>query len=303
MSLDRIKKKLVADCSQCDALCCNAPSFETPLYKKSAGVQCKNLDCRSLQCKIYEKRENLGYQFCLKFDCHGAGQAVTKIFRELGYTKKNNKIIEKIRNHIFISTYIYLSTYLFPDQKIQAELDQNVKKNTTPFVNKVIDTLGNEISEDLNQFIKSSQNRIKEKLVADCKECEALCCNGPQFDTPTYKKSAGVPCKNLDRRSFKCQIYENRGTLGYEFCQKFDCHGAGQAVTKLFRKLGRNRQDNKFIEKIQYEVFVNTYLYLSEHYYPDQKPLLELNTEIQEDIESFVDKTINMISEDLNEHI
>ena len=109
MALNRIKEKLVADCSQCDALCCNAP----------------------------------------KFDCHGAGQAVTTLFRNLGYNNQNDKKTEKIKYDVFIGTFLYLSDHFFPDQKIQTEFNKPNKKRLTPFINKAIEIL----EEDLDQTL------------------------------------------------------------------------------------------------------------------------------------------------------
>ena len=149
MALNRIKEKLVADCSQCDALCCNAPKFETVTYKKEAGVQCKNLDDKTLKCQIYDNREELGYTFCLNFDCHGAGQAVTTLFRNLGYNNQNDKKTEKIKCDVFIGTFLYLSDHFFPDQKIQAECNKLDKKILTPFINKAIDILEEDLDETL----------------------------------------------------------------------------------------------------------------------------------------------------------
>ena len=301
MALDRIKEKLVADCSQCDALCCNAPKFETVTYKKEAGVQCKNLDDKTLKCQIYDDREELGYEFCLKFDCHGAGQAVTKLFRDLGHNWQDNKTIAKIQYEIFIATYQYLSDHFFQGRKVQSQMDQTIKEEINPFVEKAIATLGNQIDENLGYFITTTLNQIKSKLVADCSQCDALCCKPPKFETVTYKKEAGVQCKNLDDKTLKCQIYDDREKLGYKFCLKFDCHGAGQAVTTLFRNLGYNNQNDKKTEKIKYDVFIGTFLYLSDHFFPDQKIQAEFNKPNKERLTPFINKAIEILEEDLDQ--
>ena len=298
---NHIKNKLIADCSQCDALCCNAPSFETPTYKKAAGVQCKNLDSQTLKCQTYDTREALGYGFCVKFDCHGAGQAVTKLFRNFGRNWQNDKTIAKIQYDVFIATYLYLSRHFFPDRKIEFELDQNTEEKLTPFVDKAINTLGNELNENLGLFLNKSLKRIKNKLIADCSQCDALCCNAIRFETPTYKKAAGVQCKNLDSQTLKCQTYDTREALGYGFCVKFDCHGAGQAVTKLFRNFGRNWQNDKTIAKIQYDTFVYTYLYLSRHFFPDQEVQVEVDQNTEEKLTPFVEGAIDILGKTLDE--
>jgi hypothetical protein len=147
--LNRIKKKLVADCSQCEALCCNAPKFETPDYKKEAGVECKNLNDHTLKCQIYDTRELHGYTFCIKFDCHGAGQAVTKLFRDFGLDWRDNKTIAKIQYDIFIATYHYLSHHFFQDNKVYGQINQNTTEELTPFIDTAIDGLGEKLSETL----------------------------------------------------------------------------------------------------------------------------------------------------------
>jgi hypothetical protein len=131
VSLNRIKNKLVADCSQCDAVCCNTPKFETPDYKKEAGVKCKNLNDQTLKCKIYDTREIHGYTFCTKFDCHGAGQACTKLYRDLGLNWQDIKTIAKIQYDVFIATYHYLSHHLFRDRKLHGETNQDITEKQT----------------------------------------------------------------------------------------------------------------------------------------------------------------------------
>jgi uncharacterized cysteine cluster protein YcgN (CxxCxxCC family) len=298
MALDRIKEKLVADCSQCDALCCNAPKFETVTYKKEAGVQCKNLDDKTLKCQIYDDREELGYEFCLKFECHGAGQAVTKLFRDLGHNWQDNKTIAKIQYEIFIATYQYLSGHFFQGRN---QMDQTIREEVNPFVDKAIATLGNQIDENLGCIINTTLNQVKSKLVADCSLCDALCCKAPSFETDTYKKEEGVQCKNLDNKTLKCQIYDDRKERGYNFCLNFDCHGAGQAVTKLFRNIGYNDQNDKKTEKIKYDVFIGTFLYLSDRFFPDQKIQAECNKLDKKILTPFINKAIDILEEDLDE--
>ena len=157
MSLNKIRNKLVADCSQCDALCCSATEFETPDYKKEAGVTCKNLNEQSLKCQIYDTRELHGYPFCSKFDCHGAGQAVTKLFRDLELNWQDNKAISRIQYDIFIATYHYLSHHFFPDSKVRSKVDQNTAEKLTPFIVKAIDVLENQLNESLRHHINKTK--------------------------------------------------------------------------------------------------------------------------------------------------
>ena len=99
---------------------------------------------------------------------------------------------------------------------------ENISKQIDPFVEKAINMLGLEIKQNLAHWADISRHRIQKKLVADCNQCDALCCNASQFATPKYKKTAGAICKNIDLHTLKCQIYNKRKNLGYDFCQRFE---------------------------------------------------------------------------------
>lgn len=47
------------------------------------------------------------------------------------------------------------------------------------------------------------------------------------------EKAADEACPNLNA-AFRCNIHDNRITLGYRGCTLFDCHGAGQRTTALY---------------------------------------------------------------------
>ena len=54
-------------------------------------------------------------------------------------------------------------------------------------------------------------------------------------------------------------------------------------------------------EKIQYDVFMQTYSYLSYRYFPDKKLPIELNGESKKAVTSFVDKSIDILSNEVDE--
>jgi len=71
----------------------------------------------------------------------------------------------------------------------------------------------------------------------DCGRCAALCCvllsfdRGPHF---AFGKAAGVACRHLDR-GHRCAIHDRLDASGMSGCARFDCRGAGQVVTAMFR--------------------------------------------------------------------
>lgn len=73
---------LQADCSRCVGLCCVALSFDRSDHfghDKVAGEACYHLGA-DFGCKIHARREELGYEGCVAFDCLGAGQRATALF-------------------------------------------------------------------------------------------------------------------------------------------------------------------------------------------------------------------------------
>lgn len=80
---DRLPESLRADCSRCAGLCCVADAFYAVQgfgFDKPAHAACWHLTAAN-RCAIHEERSALGFSACVGFDCHGAGQRVT---RELG---------------------------------------------------------------------------------------------------------------------------------------------------------------------------------------------------------------------------
>ncbi|MBT2188906.1 hypothetical protein [Sphingobium nicotianae] len=71
---------LRADCTRCAALCCIGLAFDrSALFAidKPAGEPCPNLRASGL-CGIHDALADRGFQGCIDYDCHGAGQYVTQ---------------------------------------------------------------------------------------------------------------------------------------------------------------------------------------------------------------------------------
>jgi hypothetical protein len=75
------------DCARCAGLCCVALSFERGPHfasDKPAGEACANLDAGH-RCAIHSRLQPEGYTGCIAYDCLGAGQLVTAMFRGLSW--------------------------------------------------------------------------------------------------------------------------------------------------------------------------------------------------------------------------
>lgn len=71
---------LKSDCSQCASLCCVSLHIEMSnkfAIDKPAGLPCPNL-CSNGDCKIHSDLTSSGFEGCVDYDCHGAGQRVVQ---------------------------------------------------------------------------------------------------------------------------------------------------------------------------------------------------------------------------------
>lgn len=78
MPLDR--RNLLADCSNCFALCCVALPFAASAdfaISKAAGEPCRNLT-EEFRCGVHSTLRERGFSGCTVFDCFGAGQKVSQ---------------------------------------------------------------------------------------------------------------------------------------------------------------------------------------------------------------------------------
>jgi hypothetical protein len=74
-------------------------------------------------------------------------------------------------------------------------------------------------------------------LHADCRNCVALCCMALAFDKGAMfaiDKQAGTACPNLGK-DHRCTIHSNLKAKGFQGCINYDCEGAGQRVTAMFK--------------------------------------------------------------------
>jgi hypothetical protein len=111
---------LRADCANCSALCCMALAFDrSSLFAidKPAGEPCPNLDACG-QCRVHDQRAELGFGGCIAFDCQGAGQRATNLFRAQGGWMKNPALIGPI-SRVF-SDLLRVHDYLSLLEQVEA---------------------------------------------------------------------------------------------------------------------------------------------------------------------------------------
>jgi hypothetical protein len=144
---------------------------------------------------------------------------------------------------------------------------------------------------------------IRTNLASDCANCDSFCCIAPSFETSTYQKVANAPCQNLNEANYSCDIYGTRKQLGYTACGKFECHGAGQATTKFFKRLKLNAQSDKHFTKFKNDIFVCTYNYLSAKYFSDEKTHATIHPNTAEQLKPFLTEVIKILSEEIGENI
>lgn len=80
--LHTLDSEASADCARCFGLCCTALSFQRGGqfgHDKLAGEPCHFL-AADFGCRIHSRREELGYEGCMDFDCLGAGQRASVAF-------------------------------------------------------------------------------------------------------------------------------------------------------------------------------------------------------------------------------
>ncbi|HJM49156.1 MAG TPA: hypothetical protein QGF63_04825 [Alphaproteobacteria bacterium] len=93
------------DCANCHGLCCDAPAFDWPHYKKSAGAPCRNLD-DDFRCTMWSRLEAEGYSECRSFTCYGAGQMIAAaVARETERTWRDNAEVAGIELRNFQELY------------------------------------------------------------------------------------------------------------------------------------------------------------------------------------------------------
>ena len=94
-------------------------------------------------------------------------------------------------------------------------------------------------------------------LRPDCGACCGLCCVAPAFDAAQgfgFDKPAHAPCVNL-QSDYRCAIHDKLAPSGFPGCMAFDCHGAGQRVTRqLFQ--GASWSDSPHLAEKMFTAFM-----------------------------------------------
>ena len=137
----------------------------------------------------------------------------------------------------------------------------------------------------------------KSKLKTDCTNCDAMCCVAVRLPYAHYPKPPRTPCKHLDQTECRCTVFSELETLGYDICRGFDCYGAGVAVAKLFREMGKSWSTHPDIAAVQFHTFSIVYFTLVKYLYPDRVIELDVPYKIIEDLKPFTDAALDLLAE------
>lgn len=84
---------LHAQCDRCAGLCCVLLPYSRDdgfALDKPGGVPCRHLDATDL-CSIHDRLSSSGWRGCVRFDCLGAGQQVTRVtYGGQGWREQSN---------------------------------------------------------------------------------------------------------------------------------------------------------------------------------------------------------------------
>jgi hypothetical protein len=133
--------KLKTDCANCDAMCCTQAAVAGTGYVKPSGATCRHLDPADTRCRVFGELEDRGFKWCRGFDCHGAGVAVTELFRRLGRDPKADPALKKIECHVFAIVYFKLIQYLHPDWPTEIDVPEQRLEELAPFTEAALDIL------------------------------------------------------------------------------------------------------------------------------------------------------------------
>lgn len=81
---------------------------------------------------------------------------------------------------------------------------------------------------------RAAPGSLPPHLTADCAACSGICCVALPFDADQgfgFDKAAHTACPHLGA-DFRCGIHGSLSTAGFPGCVSYDCHGAGQRVTR-----------------------------------------------------------------------
>lgn len=122
------------DCGRCAGLCCVMLGFDRGphfAFDKSAGEACGHLT-HGHRCAIHARLAAEGMSGCMRFDCMGAGQLVTQMFR--GLTPQTSPAVSWAMSLAFARTReVQTLRRLLRDASSDAELDVSLAEATTSY--------------------------------------------------------------------------------------------------------------------------------------------------------------------------
>jgi len=137
----------------------------------------------------------------------------------------------------------------------------------------------------------------RSKLKTDCANCDAVCCAAVRLPYPHYPKPPRVPCKHLDTEKRCCTVFPELEARGYDVCRGFDCYGAGIAVAKLFREMGKNWINDPSIATVQFHTFSIVYFTLVKYLHPDRAIEIDVSPEVLEKLKPFSEAALDLLAE------
>jgi hypothetical protein len=159
---------LIADCANCAGLCCVALAFTRSndfAFDKDAGEECRNLTA-DYRCAIHPTLRESGFKGCTVFDCHGAGQKVTRtIFAGASWRESTDTrdamfaVFRVVRQLHEMLWYLTNALMLSPDPELT-----NQATATYDLVNELSERSGDEIlALDLEQ-LRTKVNAVLAKV-------------------------------------------------------------------------------------------------------------------------------------------
>jgi hypothetical protein len=140
---------LVADCANCAGLCCVALAFTRSndfAFDKDAGEECRNLT-DDYRCGVHSTLRDDGFKGCTVFDCHGAGQKVTRtIFAGSSWRPSTDMsyamfaVFRVVRQLHEMLWYLSNASKLSPDPELAGQASA-----TYELVNELSEGSGNEV--------------------------------------------------------------------------------------------------------------------------------------------------------------
>lgn len=131
---------------------------------------------------------------------------------------------------------------------------------------------------------------MKSSLVIDCGCCAGLCCVSlycAKVDGFPEDKKAGIPCSHL-MKDFRCDIHGSLATRGLKGCLSYDCFGAGQKATEMFRSR-RDWEKNPEISDEMFRAFHGIFQLHQMKWFLLEALRLTDSQEMEEEIRTLID--------------